>query len=230
MKNKKLIIFDFDGVIYDATEMQMQRIIDSASLALNQFETKSKVPSHNFLKKYWGISILQMSQVFMEKLHWNKNEANLFLFYEKGKKDYFEDGLANSFHKLAVKIKDKGLNMAICSNRYSASFYKLAKELRLNIDDFEFIILGDSLLDGIRKPDKRVLDPIFRTYTKNQVILVGDTILSDLKTAINSKIDFIGISSILHSRLDFTESFKKAHIENDYFVLDKLSQLETLLT
>lgn len=243
MLKKKLIIFDFDGVIYDVTELQMQgvidsatsalqmqRIIDSATSDLNVFETKVKLPSHDFLKKCWGISITQMTKLFIEKLYWSDDQAKLFLFHEKGKRDYFKNGLANNFHKLTAKIKDKSLNMAICSNRNSASFYNLAEKLHLDTDDFEFIILGDSLPDEIRKPDKRVLDPIFTKYTKNEVILIGDTILSDLETAINTQIDFIGISSILHSKSDFTNSFKRANGENNYLVLNKVSQLETLLS
>jgi HAD superfamily hydrolase (TIGR01549 family) len=229
MRKKKLFIFDFDGVIYDATELQIRRIIDSAKLALADSKTKAIVPDHDFLKQCWGISIEQMSQLFIKRLNWNKNQANLFLFYERDKEDNFESGLANNFKPLTKKIKNKGINMAICSNRYSSSFYSLARKLSLEISDFEFIILGDSL-KGIKKPDKRVLSSVFTKYDREEVILIGDTILTDLATAINSRIDFVGISSILHSEKEFKQSFMKSKLDNKYFVLDQLSKLETLLS
>lgn len=226
---KKLVILDFDGVIYDVTKLQMEKIINSAKLALNGFEAKGNIPTYNFLKQCWGISIFQMTQEFIDKLYWNDDQANLFLYYERENKDKFVNhGLAHGFIPLINKLKKRGINISICSNRYSSSFFKLTRQLNLDITNFEFIILADSQKD-IKKPNKKVLDPILNKYKRDEVVLVGDTIRTDLETAINAKIDFIGISSVLHTKTEFKQSFRRAKLKNNYFVLNKLTEIETLL-
>ncbi|MCF7795001.1 HAD family hydrolase [Patescibacteria group bacterium] len=229
MLKKKLIIFDFDGVIYDATEYQIQRIIDSADLALKTFKTTAKIPCRNYLKGLWGKSMTQMAKLFIDQLNWTSEEAKLFLYFEKQNSGFFENALAVGYHNLVEKLKSTDVKIAICSNRYTNTFYNLLKNLQVSRDDFEFIILGDTLKDGIKKPDKRILDPILLKYNKEDVVLIGDTISSDFMTAVNAEIDFIGISSILHSQDDFNNKFKEHINGNSFLAINEFKQLNEIL-
>jgi phosphoglycolate phosphatase-like HAD superfamily hydrolase len=229
MLQKKLIIFDFDGVIYDVSTLQMQRIINSAQSALECSTDKGILPHEKFLKAYWGMSITDMSQLFVDKLNWTLDQAKLFLDYEKNNNGFFPNGLASGYNELILKLKNAGINVAICSNRYTHSFYPLIKNLQVPEKDFEFIILGDTLKNGVKKPDKRVLDPVFIKYNKEEVVLIGDTLRSDFQTAVNANIDFIGISSILHSQHDFTRKFKTHVNGSTFLVLNEFKQLSEVL-
>ncbi len=231
MIEKKLIIFDFDGVIYPVTKMQMQRIINSSQTVQNSTtEKKGDIPTTKFLKKIWGKPIIDMAQTFKKELNWSDNQINLFLNQESEKSHYFENGLAENFQDLVKSLKTSGLELAICSNRPSDSFYPLTEKLKINSKDFSTIILGDSCENNIKKPDKRVLDIVFeRGYLQKEVILIGDSINADFQTAVNTQIDFVGIISVLHDEQDFLEAFKKTkNIKSNYLILNHINQLKDL--
>lgn len=229
MLRKKLIIFDLDGVIYPVTELQMERIIDSSKEALSFFESeKGNVPTFEFLKAHWGVSIVQMAELFVDKLYWTDEQANVFLYQENKTNHYFKNGLASGFLELIKTLKEKGIKVAICSNRRTKSFYPLLKKMGLSKKYFSYIILSDSLEGGIKKPDKRVLDPILETYQKKDLVFVGDSLSADFQTAVNAGIDFVGISSILHKPKDFQKAFKAKANGNTCLVLAHVNQLQEI--
>ncbi len=200
MKEKKLWIFDFDGVLVFSVEITFKCIIEAAK------EVDVPLPSFNILKESWGKNFHDdLFPNLAEKLNWSHLEMENVLenFLRKNEElVYPMPSSIFTFLKKASHRKD----LAILTNRSLESLIACAYKYSIDLTLFKIIICAQ---DSLYKPNPKIFEPFWQVnYKPNEVIFIGDSIVFDLGTAKNHQpeIDFIAISSGLHEENEFLKA------------------------
>ncbi len=185
---KKLVIFDLDGTLLNT----IADLANSTNYALekNGFPTH-QVPEYNY---FVGNGINKLFERALPEAE--RNEENIL----KIRKDFLAhyDRHNMDFSKpypgivdLLAALQDKGVLLAIASNKYQAATEKLIPHFFPNI---RFVsILGQR--EGIKtKPDPVIVNDILKEakVAKEETLYVGDSNV-DMQTAINSGVDACGV-------------------------------------
>lgn len=197
IKNKKLIIFDFDDTLVQTINCKWAAIIETGKR-----NYKLKI-SPNKIKLYWGMPYKKMLKGVFGDI--DKIE-NVIANYEETTKEF-----PMLEHKSAVKTVSKLLlNFKVSiltASGKSLVLYDL-KRLGFPIEDLFFIQTSEDA--DYYKPDPRVFNPTFQTaenkgIMKNEIIYIGDAI-KDYITAKDAGIDFLGISQGITKEAEFTKN------------------------
>ena len=212
----KSVIFDVDGVLIDS----VSRSVASLCGIISRHNLE---PNYSLIINNWGYSfsdvlipILAADGAWPDyKVQLVLNDANL----------YFEEahfsGPANLKEKLEA-LKEADCGLGIVTNRSFRMLEKALFDLNVNQELFDHLHSADT---GILKPDPRVFEQILKNAGE-QVFFIGDSIVCDLPAAnqCSPKVDFVGITSIIHSKEDFVAAGVPEHKVHDS-VVDFIDEL-----
>lgn len=186
---KKLIIFDLDGTLLNT--------IADLAMATNHALQQLGYPTHDTdtYRFFVGNGINKLLERSLPEAE--KNEANVmrlrshFLpFYDKHNADLSTP--YPGIPELLQTLQQKGMKIAVASNKYQSATVKLILHYFPNIQFVE--VLGQR--EGIAvKPDPSIVFDILRKaeVDKEEVLYVGDSNV-DMQTARNAGVDAIGVS------------------------------------
>lgn len=181
------VIFDLDGTLLNTLE----DLTDSVNYALEKYSYPKKSVEKVKCAVGNGVRILfqrllpngESSENFEEvidtfKEHYNTNMYNKTCPY---------DGIM----EMLKKLKLKGIQTSVVSNKYDAAVNELCKKY---FGDLIHVAIGENEEEGIRK--KPAPDSVFKAIEQmrvsiEHVIYVGDS-ETDVQTAKNAEIDCIG--------------------------------------
>ena len=210
---KKLCIFDFDGTLFDSVNDVV--ICFNKALTIYDFPTLTREEYIGFL----GGNIDDIVSLVLKDKNTPENMKKIketyLSFYESSKKElsipYPES------HDILMKLQEKGVLVAINSNRFTYSIEHFVDKFFSDIDFFE--IEGHNL--GFpSKPDPYGVNEIIRNadVSLDEVIYIGDSI-TDIETAKNAGIDCVIVKWGYGIETDW---------ENDY-ILDAIDEFFQIL-
>ncbi|MBO5250550.1 MAG: HAD family hydrolase [Bacteroidaceae bacterium] len=215
---KKLIIFDLDGTLLNT--------IADLAMATNHALQQLGYPTHDTdtYRFFVGNGINKLLERSLPEAE--KNEANVmrlrshFLpFYDKHNADLSTP--YPGIPELLQTLQQKGMKIAVASNKYQSATVKLILHYFPNIQFVE--VLGQR--EGIAvKPDPSIVFDILRKaeVDKEEVLYVGDSNV-DMQTARNAGVDAIGVSWGFRPRTEL-EAF------HPLAVIDKADELLNYLS
>ena len=186
---KKLVIFDLDGTLLDT-------IADLAT-ATNHALKQLGYPCHDTetIRTYVGNGINKLLECALPESE--RTEANVMKMRSFFVSYYDEHNADLStpypgIISLLETLQDKGIMVAVASNKYQVATEKLIRHYCPTIDFIE--VLGQR--EGIAvKPDPTIVSDILKKadVTPEETLYVGDSGV-DMQTAINAGIDAIGVA------------------------------------
>lgn len=186
---KKLVIFDLDGTLLDT-------IADLASAANHALEELG-YPTHETetIRTFVGNGInklLERALPSNERTETNimRMRTHFVPYYDTHNADLSRPypGIEN----LLKDLQEKGIEIAVASNKYQEATAKLVKHYFPNIEFAE--VLGQRENIPVKPDPTIVFDILNKTgIEKNEVIYVGDSGV-DMQTALNAGVDSIGVS------------------------------------
>jgi HAD superfamily hydrolase (TIGR01549 family) len=207
MKNKKFLIFDFDGTLVNSTEIGLKMV----ELTLEKINLK-KV-ERKFLLHHWGKEVTSLTQLICKEAGGDENSFDLFtLHYQQ----IWQTGQKYDFDVLEIKkslenLKAFGYKLGIITSRTRQSLYDYLRTVKIPENIFDFIQAEDDYTH--RKPSGKVFIPALefakeKQIKPNEIVYFGDTVNYDLTAAKNSnpQIDFIGVSSGVNTYEDFLQA------------------------
>lgn len=186
---KKLVIFDLDGTLLDT-------IADLAT-ATNHALKQLGYPCHDTetIRTYVGNGINKLlERALPESERTEANVMKMRSFFVS----YYDEHNADlstpypGIISLLETLQDKGIMVAVASNKYQVATEKLIRHYCPTIDFIE--VLGQR--EGIAvKPDPTIVSDILKKadVTPEETLYVGDSGV-DMQTAINASIDAIGVA------------------------------------
>ena len=204
---KKLYIFDFDGTLLNTIEDSMEcfnSVLKSNNLPTYPIDDYSTLVYDDFLDflrdladKHEDISV---SDIFYEfDLKYNKIEKP---------HTYVYDGI----YEMLDILEAKGIDLAICSNKYEVNLIDLVDEF---FGDYDFKVVSGSVLNKPDKPNPyRINEIIDRfNYSKEEVLYIGDK-STDILTGQNSGLDMLFVTWGQSNEKDFLSDYPLKFIEN----------------
>ena len=185
---KKLAIFDFDGTLFDSACDVV--ICFNKTLEIHNFPT---LTFDEYLDRLGGnidesVSLILKDKNTAENIELVKDTYGKI--YAESPKDHTRpfDGV----HEVLGALQDKGMLLAINSNRSDDSVMMYVDEF---FQDIDFVAIEGHNPDYPSKPSPCAVERIMGKFklTKDETIFIGDSI-TDIKTAKNANIDCILVS------------------------------------
>lgn len=205
---KKLVIFDLDGTLLDT----IADLAASANHALQQLG----YPTHptDTIRTFVGNGINKLLERSLPEAE--RNEANVMRMREHFIPYYDEHNADLSrpypgVPELLEELQQKGILIAVASNKYQAATEKLVKHYFPAIRFVE--VLGQR--EGIAvKPDPSIVFDILKKagVTPEETLYVGDSGV-DMQTAIHAGVDAIGVAWGFRPRAELESFCPKGIIE-----------------
>lgn len=193
MKNRfDLIVFDWDGTLYDSVDWIVQCIQAAAA------QQNLTIPSAAAIKDIIGLSVENaMQTLFPETLPSIRQQ--LILDYSQAffAKPFSCDNLFPEVPAMLATLKNRGYRLAIATGKKSSSLNQILAATGLA----EFFCAIRCADQSESKPNPAMLNEIVTELTipKHRTVVVGDSI-HDLQMAINAEIAAIAVSCGAHSR------------------------------
>lgn len=198
MRYKK-IIFDLDNTILDFSdteEKSLKRVIEMYDLPYTKETVQTyKDINHGLWRK------LEQGIITREELFSSRFALFLETFDIKvdGKKvdAYFSEHLGEGYkmmehaHELMTVLKNNGYKLYAGSNGVAKTQWQRMKGAGIT-HFFEEVFISEDI--GVEKPDPHFFHHIFDTlnaHTKEEFLMVGDSLTSDIKGANNAGIDSV---------------------------------------
>lgn len=198
MKYKK-IIFDLDNTILDFSDTEdksLKKIIDAYKLPYTKETVKTYKDINHDLWRKLEQGIITREQLF---------SSRFALFLEKygikvdGKKvdALFSENLGEGYkmmehaHELMTVLKNNGYKLYAGSNGVADIQWQRMEGAGIQ-HFFEEVFISEEI--GVEKPDPHFFNHIFDTlkdYNKEEFLMVGDSLTSDIKGANNAGIDSV---------------------------------------
>lgn len=178
LNNKKLIIFDLDGVLIDSKE----NMLSAWDIANQNFDLK--IP----FKKYFSL-IGRPFEEILKKLGIKKKNFKSIenSFSKESVKNFYKIKLYKKVRYLFNILKKKKIKFAIVTSKEKKRTIRLLNYFKIKV---EFLQCPDKNLRGKPYPDQLLKTIKFFKIKKINCVYIGDTI-SDLEAAKRAKIDFI---------------------------------------
>lgn len=217
MRTRKLVIFDLDGTLLNTVD-DLGNAVNHA-LAINDF------PEHP-LEAYPlmvgnGVRRLVERAVPSE----NRSDATINMLLSDFH-DFYDDHLSDltrpydGIHSLLRELRNRGINVAVASNKYESAVKKLMAHFFADID---FASVCGHLEGNPPKPDPSV---VFRVLNecptpKAEVLYVGDSAI-DIETARRACVDSVGVTWGFRPRSELTSAYANEIIDSPEQLLELL--------
>lgn len=212
---KKLVIFDLDGTL-------LNTIADIAT-ATNYALRTLGYPTHNeeSIRSFVGNGIRKLlERALPEDKRCEGLITELYVHFTEYY-DRHNTDLSTPYHgvmDLMRHLQQKGIKLAVASNKYQSATEKLVTHYFPNIH-FEYV-LGQRPNIPVKPNPQIVKDIQLGTNTdKKDILYVGDSGV-DMQTAINAEVDAIAVSWGFRSREEL-ESYKPLAIIDDPMDIEK---------
>ncbi len=215
---KELVIFDLDGTLINS--------IKDLGAATNFALQKNGYPVHPLeaYPMYVGNGVNKLIERALPEDFRNKENVELL---KKDFKEYYDSHNTDytvayeGMPELLKELQDKGIKLAVASNKYQAATTKLVKHYYPEID---FVDICGQKEDIPIKPDPSIVFGILATagIKKQDVLYVGDSGV-DMETARRACVDSVGV----------TWGFRSAKELRDFnagTIVDTPSQILQLIT
>lgn len=210
---KKLAVFDFDGTLLDS--------VDDVVIAFNRALSMYNRPTltrEDYIGYLGGNIDEIVSMVLGDKSTPENIESfkRVYLdFYESSKKEATVP--FPKAHEILDNLQEKGVLLAINSNRFTYSIEFFASRF---FDDIDFVAIVGHEMDFPSKPDSYGINEIIKKadVSPDEVIYIGDSI-TDIETAKNAGIDCVVVKWGYGNESDW---------ENDY-VLEAVDDFSRIL-
>ena len=214
---KKLIIFDADGTIWDSEK--------DVFLAFNH-TLKNNGNKEITKEEFQRLAGLDLEEMFRRVL--SKGEETLANEYvKKYRKYYIDEGhyadettLFENVKEILENLKKQGFHMAIASGKPKRILDKMVECFHLN--EFEFVLgTGESHFNP--KPDPEILNYIMNELhiSKKDAVMVGDT-KADIMAGKNARIDTIAVT-YGYEKIDILK------MENPTYMIEDFKRLEKII-
>ncbi len=227
MKQKKVLIFDWDGTLIDSTMCGIKKI-QTVFTKLGK-----KMPPDEVLRRACGMRIDLLFDKIAEEYLNNEVTAGEFAdIYYQAEESYPKMG---KLVKTLTTLKNFGYKLALITSRSNESWLDSCKSLDFDYSFFDFAQTSSHYY--YHKPSGKVFQPVIDwaqgfNYAPDNLVYFGDTVSYDLLATRDSKpsLDFVGVVSGANS----IEEFKEAGVEEKYIVssysalpeyLDKLTEV-----
>ncbi|KKT87331.1 MAG: hypothetical protein A2119_01845 [Candidatus Colwellbacteria bacterium GWA2_46_10] len=206
---KKVIIFDYDDTIVDTFSSIYDVDLQVAERLGLRRVTKEEMAS------LWGIPYRERIKRLHPDTDFEEHERIHFEIYDHSTTKPFEGAVGTLAY-----LKSKGYRLGIISSRRYKSLVGNLEYYHLS--SFFECVQGEESLEYV-KPDPRVFDVAIKYFGGNQgeMVYVGDH-LNDFEAATKSGLDFIAITTGVHTKEDFQRAGCKKIIES-------LSELRNIL-
>jgi phosphoglycolate phosphatase len=186
---KKLVIFDLDGTLLD-TVMDLAAATNHA-LEKCGFATHPAEAYYNFVGR--GINNL-FRAALPEQERTDENVSRMHTFFIPYYNNHNTDRSHpyTGIHELLSTLTEKGIRLAVASNKYQQATEKLIRHFFPTIPFA--VVLGQR--DGFPlKPDPAIVDLICKKtgVQTNEVLYVGDSGI-DMQTAVNACVESVGVT------------------------------------
>ena len=203
MKQKKVLIFDWDGTLLDSTEagyIKVEKTLELLGL---------EIPPREFLKKYWGMRADKLVELILQNTGNNDVSYDNFCeVYDLINEEY--PSIEKTYESL-IRLKSLNYKVGLITSRTSDSWLKTCKITNFDSNCFDFTQTATHFYH--HKPSGRVFGPLLNWikhhgFIPSETVYFGDTVDYDLKATQNSipPIDFVGVVSGVNSRNDFLEA------------------------
>ena len=205
---KKLVIFDLDGTLLNT--------IDDLAAATNHALQQLGYPTHpvDTIRTYVGNGINKLLERSLPEKERNEENvqrmrSHFVPYYDKHNADlsYPYPGIV----ALLEELRDRGVMIAVASNKYQTATSKLVKHYFPTVNFIE--VLGQR--EGIAvKPDPIIVFDILKkaNVLPEEVLYVGDSGV-DMQTAINSGVDAVGAAWGFRPKAELESFYPKGIIE-----------------
>lgn len=188
-KMKKLVIFDLDGTLLDT----IADLAAAANHALKQLD----YPTHSVdtIRTFVGNGINKLLERALPESERNEENVMRMRSHFVPYYDAHNADLSRPYPGITAlleTLQQKGMMLAVASNKYQAATEKLVKHYFPTIDFVE--VLGQR--EGIAvKPEPTIVFDILQkaNVAKEDVLYVGDSGV-DMQTAINAGVDAVGVA------------------------------------
>ena len=212
---KRLAIFDLDGTL-------MNTIVDLGRACNYALETLG-FATHPL--QAYAYMVGNGVRNLMAKAQPDADEETIDRLLVNFKLYYDDHCLDNSkpypgIPELLVTLKERGVALAVASNKYQEATTKIVKE---SFPEIEFVAIEGQIEGRPRKPDPSIIFSILEKYPmpKRDVIYIGDSGV-DIETARRACVESIGVSWGFRSAAEL----RRAHA--DYIVTHPSEILEHL--
>ncbi|MBQ8769621.1 MAG: HAD family hydrolase [Bacteroides sp.] len=215
---KKLVIFDLDGTLLDT----IADLANAANYALKQLGH----PTHpvDTIRTYVGNGINKLLERALPESERNEENVMRMRSHFVPYYDMHNADLSAPYPGIVAlleALQAKGVMLAVASNKYQAATEKLVKHYFPTIRFVE--VLGQR--EGIAvKPDPTIVFDILRKadVSPEEVLYVGDSGV-DMQTAMNAKVDAVGVAWGFRPRTEL-ETFSPKEI------IEKAEELQNYLS
>lgn len=203
LRNKKLVIFDFDGTLVDS----MNGFADIAAKIMHQiYETPISTARRLYIETSGLPFFQQLEQIYPGNEH---NSIAAKQFETEKLKDYYNKKIYPDAIKATKLLRDRGILTATSSNNFQDVVEEFIKKSGLKLD-FTLGYKTESFCKGIPH-FKHLMD--CTGIGREEMLFVGDS-LKDADKAADFDIDFIGKTGLFNEG-EFKKHSPKSLVIND---------------
>ena len=211
---KKLVIFDFDGTLFDSVEDVI--ICFDKALEIHDFPKLTR-------KEYFEVLGGNIDEMVSLILRENNTSENIELIKNTYEKLYDESKKENTLpfpkmHDLLKILQEKDLLLAINSNRKTDSIKYYVDKFFMDVD---FVSIEGHNPNHPSKPHPYAVEMMRKKFgvTKDECIYIGDS-KTDINTANNAEIDCLIVKWGYGTQDDYNEDNVLGVIENPDEILN----------
>ncbi len=202
----KAVIFDFDDTLTKTHLVKWAHHKATAKKFYNIDLTEETI------RKHWGKPL----QVLIPELYGKAQDYEKMLGDYISLKDEFLKGETEGAKETVQTLLDKGVKVGILSATNKDLLLDDLKRLGFPVEHFAEIQGAEDT--SVHKPEPEVFLPILKKFAehgvkKEEIVYIGDS-LDDYLSATGAGLDYIGITTGIHSEEDFKKAKAKKIIKD----------------